>query len=245
MSLFTGRIAVVAGGGSGIGSATVERLLSEGARVAVLDLDASAWHGRDGCLALTVDVRDETSVQGAIDGVLAEWGRIDVLVNSVGLELVAGVLDTTVEQWDRVVNTNIRGFFLTTKAALPHLQLTRGTIVNVASQLALVGAKHFSAYTASKAAVLGFTRSVALEVAADGVRVNAVCPGAVDTPLLQRQFAGGRQGPQGTLDDLISMHPLGRLGRPDEIARAIVFLASEESSFMTGSTMVVDGGYTA
>jgi NAD(P)-dependent dehydrogenase (short-subunit alcohol dehydrogenase family) len=223
MSLFTGRIAVVAGGGSGIGSATVERLLSEGARVAVLDLDASAWHGRDGCLALAVDVRDETSVQGAIDGVLA----------------------TTVEQWDRVVNTNLRGFFLTTKAALPHLQLTRGTIVNVASQLALVGAKHFSAYTASKAAVLGFTRSVALEVAADGVRVNAVCPGAVDTPLLQRQFAGGRQGPQGTLDDLISMHPLGRLGRPDEIARAIVFLASEESSFMTGSTMVVDGGYTA
>jgi NAD(P)-dependent dehydrogenase (short-subunit alcohol dehydrogenase family) len=245
VSRFDGRVVVVAGGGSGIGRATVAALLGEGARVAVLDLDPSAWADHDGCLALTTDVRDEASVTGATASVVAAWGRIDVLVNCAGLELVAGVLDTTVEQWDRIVDTNLRGFFLTTRAALPWLTESAGAIVNVASQLALVGAKHFSAYTASKSAILGFSRSVALEVADDGVRVNVVCPGAVDTPLLQRQFADGRRGPQGTLDDLVSMHPLGRLGRPEEIARAILFLASDEASFMTGSTMVVDGGYTA
>lgn len=123
------------------------------------------------------------------------------------------------------------------------LRASRGCIVNTASQLAFVGAGSFTAYTASKAAVVNFTRSLALETAADGVRVNCICPGAIDTPLLRRQFEG-RRGPQGTIDDLIAMHPLGRLGRPEEIASCILFLSSPLASFVTGSAMLADGGYT-
>jgi NAD(P)-dependent dehydrogenase (short-subunit alcohol dehydrogenase family) len=117
-------------------------------------------------------------------------------------------------------------------------------IVNVSSQLALVGAKNFAAYTASKGAVLNLTRSMALDHASDGIRVNALCPGAVDTPLLRRQFED-REGPQGTLEDLAKLHPMGRLGRPEEIGKATAFLASDDSSFMTGAALVVDGGYTS
>jgi NAD(P)-dependent dehydrogenase (short-subunit alcohol dehydrogenase family) len=121
---------------------------------------------------------------------------------------------------------------------------TGAAIVNVASQLALVGARRFGAYTAAKAGIVGYSRSLALELAPRGIRVNVVCPGAVDTPLLQRQFAEGKSGPQGTLDDLVAMHPLGRLGRANEIAEPIVFLCTDAASFMTGSVVVVDGGYT-
>ncbi len=120
-----------------------------------------------------------------------------------------------------------------------------GAIINTASQLALVGARRFAAYTASKGAVLNLTRSMALDCAPLGIRVNALCPGAIDTPLLRRQFGGEQRGPQGTLEDLIRLHPLGRLGRPEEVAATALFLASDESSFMTGSALVVDGGYTA
>jgi NAD(P)-dependent dehydrogenase (short-subunit alcohol dehydrogenase family) len=176
---------------------------------------------------------------------LENFGRLDVLMNSAGQELVANVLETSEEAWDRVLGTNLKGIYLVSRAALPHmLAQRRGSIVNVASQLALVGAKNFAAYTASKGGVVSLTRSMALDHAQDGVRVNALCPGAIDTPLLRRQFEN-RTGPQGTLDDLARLHPVGRLGRPEEIAQAAVFLASDESSFMTGAALVVDGGYTA
>jgi NAD(P)-dependent dehydrogenase (short-subunit alcohol dehydrogenase family) len=159
--------------------------------------------------------------------------------------LVANALDTTAEWWDRVMDTNLRGVFLLSRAALPSmLEQRRGVIVNVASQLAFVGARNFVAYTASKGGVINLTRSMALDHATDGIRVNALCPGAVDTPLLRRQFAD-REGPQGTMEDLAALHPMGRIGRPDELGRATVFLASDDSSFMTGATLVVDGGYTA
>jgi NAD(P)-dependent dehydrogenase (short-subunit alcohol dehydrogenase family) len=148
------------------------------------------------------------------------------------------------EDWDRVFDTNVRGVFLMTRAAIPALVAADGgAIVNVASQLALSAVAGFSAYCASKAAVLHLTRCLALELLPSGVRVNAVCPGGVDTPLLQRAFPDGR-GPQGTLDDLVAAHPIGRLGRPEEIAAAIRFLVSPEASFVVGAGLVVDGGYT-
>lgn len=133
---------------------------------------------------------------------------------------------------------------MVTKSVLPYIKQSKGSIVNTASQLAMVGSPYFVAYTASKAAVVNFSRSLALETANYGVRVNVVCPGAIDTPLLQRQFADGKKGPQGTMEDLVGMHPLGRLGQPEEISKPILFLSSEEASFMTGSVLVVDGGYT-
>jgi len=243
MNRFDGKVAVVTGGMSGIGAATVEAFAREGARVAVLDI-AAEEHESESRIALRVDVRDEAAVAAAVARVADAWGRIDVLVSAAGIELVAGLAETTVEGWDRVLDVNARGCFLAAKAAAPWLRRSRGSIVNVASQLALVGARSFAAYTASKSAVLGLTRSLALELADDGVRVNAVCPGAVDTPLLRRQFAEGA-GPQGTMDDLVAMHPIGRLGRPEEIAAPILFLVSDAASFMTGASVVVDGGYTA
>ncbi|KAE9133837.1 hypothetical protein PF010_g2648 [Phytophthora fragariae] len=125
------------------------------------------------------------------------------------------------------------------------LKQSQGTIVNTASQLGAVGAASFTAYTAAKAAVINFSRSLALETASSGVRVNALCPGAIDTPLLRRQFADGQRGPQGTIEDLIAMHPLGRLGEAAEIAACILFLSSGAASFVTGSALFADGGYTS
>jgi NAD(P)-dependent dehydrogenase (short-subunit alcohol dehydrogenase family) len=146
------------------------------------------------------------------------------------------------EEWDLVFDTNVKGVFLVSRAATPHLVGTGGTVVNVASQLAFAAVGGFAAYCASKAAVVHLTRAMALELIPKGVRVNCVCPGATDTPLLRRAFPGG-VGPQGTLDELASAHPIGRLARPEEIAEAIVFLASPQASFAVGASLIVDGGY--
>jgi len=242
MTRFADRVAIVTGGGSGIGRATATALVEEGATVAVFDIQPG--ESQPGITAMTVDIRDPDAVAAAVADVADAHGGIDVLVNAAGIELVADVANTSVDDWDRVQQVNVRGSFLTIRAALPWLESRRGSVVNVASQLALVAAGHFAAYTASKSAVLGLTRSLAIELAPKGIRVNAVCPGAVDTPLLQRQFQHG-PGPQGSLEDLIAMHPIGRLGRPEEIARAVLFFASDEASFATGSSIVIDGGYTA
>ncbi len=248
MNRFENRVVVVAGGNSGIGRAAAEHMLSEGAHVYCLDKDqgeppVAAADATGSFQAVQVDARDEQAMRNAIDAAAESAGRIDVLVNAVGIELVEEAHRTSTEQWDRVLDTNLKSYFLAIKAVIPHMR-EGGAIVNVASQLAMVGASRFSAYTASKAGILGMTRSLALELAPKGIRVNAVCPGAVDTPLLRRQFEDG-DGPQGSMQDLVGMHPVGRLGRPEEIAAPIAFLAGEDASFMTGSEVVVDGGYTA
>jgi NAD(P)-dependent dehydrogenase (short-subunit alcohol dehydrogenase family) len=253
MGRLDGRVALITGGGTGIGRASAIACAQEGAAVAVAGrraelLDAVVEEiAADGGRAIAVagDVGRHDDAQRMVDATVRELGGIDVLVNCAGQELVAGVLDTDEAAWDRVMDTNLKAVYLLARAALPHMVAQgRGSIVNVASQLAFVGAKNFAAYTASKGGVINLTRSIALDHAEDGVRVNALCPGAVDTPLLRRQF-DGQDGPQGTLEDLARLHPVGRLGQPEELARATVFLASDDASFMTGATLVVDGGYTA
>jgi NAD(P)-dependent dehydrogenase (short-subunit alcohol dehydrogenase family) len=244
---------VISGGGSGIGEASAVACAAEGAAVVLAGrraelLEQTADRISDTgarSLAVPCDVGQRHDTLRVVEATLESFGRLDVLVNCAGQELVANLLDTTEEWWDRVMATNLKGVYLLSSAALPHMiERGSGVIVNVSSQLALVGAKNFAAYTASKGAVLNLTRSMALDHASDGIRVNALCPGAVDTPLLRRQFED-REGPQGTLEDLAKLHPMGRLGRPEEIGKATAFLASDDSSFMTGAALVVDGGYTS
>ncbi len=248
-----GKIALITGGGTGIGLATAEEFARQGASVVVagrrpepLAEAVESIRGEGGTAeAVAGDVGRAADAARLVEATISSFGRIDVLVNNAGQELVASLLDTSEEWWDRVMDTNLKSVYLVSREALPRMiERGGGSIINVSSQLGFVGAKNFAAYTASKGAVVNLTRSMALDHAADNIRVNALCPGAVDTPLLRRQFED-REGPQGTLEDLARLHPMGRLGQPSEIAHAAVFLASDESSFMTGSSLVVDGGYIA
>jgi len=241
---FQNKKVLVTGGASGIGAATVKAFLASGAQVAVFDKQFEVESKDERLWQIPVDLLDIDQIDNAFEK-LYEWGSLDILVNNAGIEFVGTVEETSEEQWDRVFDTNLKSIFRCTKRALPWIKASQGVIVNTASQLGFVGADSFTAYTAAKAAVVNFTRSLALEVASSGVRANSVCPGAIDTELLRRQFADGKRGPQGTLDDLIAMHPVGRLGQPHEIAGGILFLCSDASTFMTGSSLVIDGGYTS
>lgn len=245
MKRFEGKSVLITGGGSGIGLATVRQFMSEGAEVSVLDYQLTDELTATGCDTYTVDVRNAQQVKQAVAEVARKKGGIDRLINNAGIEFVSTLEDTGEEDWDRVIETNLKGVFLVTKEVLPYLKESHGAIVNTASQLAFVGSALFTAYTASKAAIINFTRSLAIELAKDEIRVNAICPGAIDTPLLNRQFENGQTGPQGSMADLIKMHPIGRLGHPEEIAKPILFLCSDDASFITGSALVADGGYTS
>ncbi|MCC7366933.1 MAG: glucose 1-dehydrogenase [Chloroflexi bacterium] len=248
-----GKIALVTGGGSGIGRAICLRFASEGARVAVADwhadaaaetvrlIEAAGGHA----VATSGDVASPEDAGRMVNDAVTTFGGLTVLVANAGQELVASATETSPAQWDRVIGTNLSGCFLVARAAIPPMQTAGGgSIVLTASQLAFVAAERFAAYAASKGGVLNLARALALDHARDHIRVNALCPGAVETPLLLRQFQG-QDGPQGTLADLAALHPLGRLGQPEEIAAAALFLASDEASFVTGSALVVDGGYLA
>ena len=248
-----GKVALVTGGGSGIGRAICERFAREGARVAVADWRREAAEEtvarivaeRGTALATNGDVASPDDAERMVAETVGAYGKLDVLVANAGQALVATAVETTPEQWERTIGTNLTGCFLLARAAIPRLVAAGGgSIVLTASQLAFVGAERFAAYAASKGGVLNLVRALALDHARDSIRINALCPGAVETPLLLDQFAG-QDGPQGSLDDLVALHPLGRLGQPEEIAAAALFLASDEASFVTGSALVVDGGYLA
>lgn len=247
------KVAIVTGANSGIGEAIAMLFAEEGAKVVVCARKAESGHatvekiktrGHEAILAVG-DVSIGEDINAMVDLTVKTWGKIDVVVNNAGMALVKNVLETSSEEWDRVMNTNVKSIFYMAKAVIPHMQRNGGgSIVNVASQLAMVAAPNFAVYTAGKGAILNFTRALALDHAKDNIRVNCLCPGAVATPLLLNQFTG-HDGPQGGLQDLIDMHPIGRLGRPEEQASAALFLASDMSSFMTGAPLVVDGGYIA
>ena len=228
--------ALVTGGGSGIGAATARRLAAEGHDVVVADLSgdaARAVAAEVGGTAVELDVRDEEQVSGAVEGV-------DLLVNAAGIGSTTDAPSTPLDVWEDVFAVNVRGTFLTCKHAIPGMvERGGGAIVNVASVAALVGIRNRAAYSASKGAVVSLTRALAVDHVRDGVRVNAVCPGTVDSPWVRRLVEQVGE----SLDDLRARQPLGRLGTPEEIADAIVYLATAE--FATGTVLVVDGGLTA
>ncbi|GAA3655825.1 SDR family oxidoreductase [Nocardioides ginsengisoli] len=250
-SRLDGKVALVTGAAQGIGAAVAGLFLAEGARVVGVDLNGErlrdAWPDRDAGRMLTVaaDVSVEQDVVRAVSAATDAFGTVDVLVNVAGVagpQSAAG--DTPVEDWDHTQAVNLRGTFLTVKHCLPHLVERQGSIVNIASALALVGWPQEAAYGPSKAGVVQFTRGVALDYA-PYVRSNCVCPGAVRTPMITAVLEG-HPDPEQALAEYGSIHPLtGRLAEPMEIARAVLFLASDDASFVTGVALPVDGGFTA
>lgn len=236
-----GRVCVVTGASGGIGAATVELFQREGATVVGIDLQADS----PGDLALELDVTDEEQVRVAYRHVRDTYGRIDVLFNNAGISPNddGSVLETTLEAWERVQGANLRSVFLCCKHGIPHLLENegpaRGSVINTASFVAVMGAATSQiSYTASKGGVLALSRELGVEFAQRGVRVNALCPGPVDTPLLRELFA---KDPEKAARRLVHV-PMGRFARPEEIAQGALFLASEDSSYMTASTFLIDGG---
>jgi NAD(P)-dependent dehydrogenase (short-subunit alcohol dehydrogenase family) len=236
-----GKVCVITGAASGIGEETARLFAAEGATVVGVDVEA----GAPGALSLTADVTDEEQVRSMYARARGELGRIDVLVNNAGINPTddASVLDTSLETWQRVQDVNLRGVFLCCKHGIPHLlDAGGGSVINTASFVAVMGAAVSQiSYTSSKGAVVALSRELGIEFAKRGVRVNALCPGPVNTPLLEGLFAAD---PERAARRLVHV-PMGRFAEPAEIARAALFLASDDSSYITASTFMVDGGISS
>ena len=248
-----GRVALVTGGGGGIGEATGRLFAEEGAAVALLDADAAAVEAAAGTirtavpgaeiLALAGDVTRERDVRGLIDGAAARWGALHTLVNVAGVRVYAPLADADAADWERIIGVNVLGTAHCCKAALPRLRAAgRGTIVNVSSVYGVMGRTGMGQYDTTKAAVLGFTRALAVEEAPHRIRVNAVCPGGTITPYHVRRAAARGVSEAEMRTQRAGDNLLGRWAEPREVAYAILVLASDESSFVTGATLMVDAG---
>jgi len=247
---FDGKVAFVTGGSSGIGRTTALAFARAGAAVTVVDLNEDGARETAGlveeaggrALAVRANVAEPDDVQAAVDATLKAFGRLDAAFNNAGIEQpMASLHDIDVELFDRVTAINLRGVFLCIRAQVPAMKLTGGgTIVNTASGAGVMGIAGQAAYCASKFGVVGLTEAAALDYAAEGIRINAVCPGIIATPMMDR-FTGGTAEGQARV---IASEPIGRMGVPDEIADAVLWLSSEASSFVVGHALVVDGGQT-
>ncbi len=247
------KIALVTGAGSGIGRASSLILAREGAKVVVSDINASGAEetlstikqsGGDG-IFVHADVSKAGDVQALVAQVVETYGRLDCAYNNAGIEgYMSGRLHEYPEDiWDRLIDINLKGVWLCLKYEIPEmLKQGGGAIVNTASAAGLVGSRRLAAYVASKHAVVGLTKAAALEYARDGIRVNAVCPGIIDTPMVERLIAGREDEYEGSIP---SRQPIGRLGTPEEIAESVAWLCSDAASLVTGMAMAVDGGFTA
>src|SRR5690348_1478360 len=242
-----GRCAVVTGVGSGLGQAIAREFAGEGALVVGCDVnDAAGEATMDGIgTYLHADVSREAEVEALIAAAVERHGRLDVMVNNAAVQIEQELAETTEEQLDRILATNLKGVFFGCKHAVRAMRGSGGgAIVNIASILGLVGDGILAAYCAAKGGVLGITRATAVQYGAEGIRCNAICPGDIDTPLVQAYFNTSAD-PEALRRQVAGEYPLGRIAQPREIARAVVFLASGDSSFMTGEAMVVDGGLLA
>ncbi|MDP2631126.1 MAG: SDR family oxidoreductase [Candidatus Uhrbacteria bacterium] len=229
--MFANKVVIVTGGSSGIGAAITRQLVDAGAKVVIASISRGEQSRSDNVLFIETDVRDEDAVKKAIDETLKEFGKIDIVVNSAGMNYQdqRDITNFSLKEYHDVMDTNMTGIFLFTKYTLPHLLKTKGSIVNIASQLGLVPEPNLPVYSASKAAVVMFTKAMAVRYAALGIRINCVCPGPIDTAFLRKGFP-------------VSKLPIGRLGTPDEVANVALFLASEKCSYVNGAAYTVDAG---
>ena len=242
------KVALITGVSSGIGSATAKLFAQEGWHV--IGVARRKMNKPEGINHyISGDVSKVSDVQRIFDEITNEEGRIDALINNAGIQICKPLVETTVEEWDAIMNTNVRSIFLCVKNAYPLMHEHGGSIVNVSSVHAIATSASIAAYAASKGAILALTRAMAIELAHENIRVNAVLPGAVDTPMLREGFKRGHlevSDPQQQIEELSRRTVIGRVGMPEEIAQAILFLADESrSSFITGQMLVVDGGATA
>ncbi len=242
-----GKVAIVTGGASGIGEFAVREMVKEGAKVVIADVNDMLGNqlaqelnqGEQVATYVHVDVTNEDQVEQMVELAISEFGKLDILFNNAGIGSMGSSADLPFEDWRKVLSVNLDGVFLVAKHGIKAmLKNGGGSIVNTASILGHVGQAQTASYSAAKGGVVNLTRALALEYAKDNIRVNAVCPGYIETPLLS-------QLDENMKNHLISLHPLGRLGKPEEIAKAVLFLASDDASFITGANLLVDGGYTA
>jgi NAD(P)-dependent dehydrogenase (short-subunit alcohol dehydrogenase family) len=248
-----GKVAIITGGNSGIGQATAILFAREGARVVIAARDSGSGHqtvdmikafGGEAVFIQT-DVSKELEVRSLIMQVIVKFKRIDILFNNAGIELTKPVTETTEEELQRILDVNLKGVFFGCKYAIPYMLKNKsGSIINTASSAGVVGMPNLAAYSASKGAVISLTRQTAVEYAEQGIRVNAICPGAIMTPMLRR-YIDMAPNPLAAEEKMAEVHPMKRVGKPEEIANAALFLASDESSFMTGQALCVDGGLTS
>jgi len=246
-----GKVALVTGAGKGIGKGCAEVLSRHGVRIAVVDIDTAAGpqtakgiEANGGhAIFLPADVSKAADVQKMVTQLIELFGRLDILINNAGYHISKSIEDTSEEEWDYILNTNLRSVFLCSKYAIPYLRKTRGAILNMSSMVGLVGQRNAGAYSATKGGIIAMTKGMALDFAKDGIRVNCICPGWVETPLVEDWFSQ-QADPQAAKTYIFGRHPLGRIATPEEVGDAAVFLCSEASSFVTGVTLPLDGGVT-
>jgi NAD(P)-dependent dehydrogenase (short-subunit alcohol dehydrogenase family) len=236
--LLEGSVAIITGGGSGIGKACALAMAKEGARVAVFDSAAESGKEHDAGY-FRVDVSSDAQVRSAVADVMARFGRIDILHNNAGISIRYPAHAQEEEGWQRCMDVNLKGVFLCSKHVIPHMQEHGGSIINTSSVTGITGVRNRAAYSATKGAIVALTRNMALDYARYGIRVNCVCPGFTRTPLAEALLRDPEKEQR-----LIRMHPLGRLGEAEDIANAVVFLASELASWITGQALAVDGGFS-
>jgi NAD(P)-dependent dehydrogenase (short-subunit alcohol dehydrogenase family) len=251
--MLDGRVAIVTGAGRGIGEAIVHRFAREGASVVAAQRSqedgeavvAAVTQSGGDAISIPTDVRDEASVERLVSSTIATFGRLDILVNNAGVGIRRTVTESTMDEWDEVMEPNVRGVFLCMKYGIqPMVEQRSGSVINMASVASFVGFTRDAAYCASKGAVLMLTRQAALDYAPMGIRVNAICPGFIDTPML-RYYCSQQPDPDAAWHEVLAQHPMGRVGTPEDIAGAAFYLAGDDSTWVTGSTITVDGGLLA